>query len=111
MLVVNDDEIGNGIEDFQPLTTRLSDPGEEPGVFQGHGSVNDQRLQQVEIAGREFMTHVRQRKNAQQVGISPLQTDQSRVLPSQSRSQFASENLNAAAGDLGIPVMFAKFGK
>ena len=44
-LIVGDDEIADGIENFHPVTIRLLDPGKEARILQGHGGVTSHGFQ------------------------------------------------------------------
>ena len=43
--IVHYDEIGDGVEDFQPVPVGLVDAREQAGVFQRHGGVTGNGLQ------------------------------------------------------------------
>ena len=49
LLVVDDDEVADGIEDFQPVAIGLLHAGEEEGIFEGNAGVSGDGAKQLVI--------------------------------------------------------------
>ena len=56
--VVNDDEIGNGVEIFHPLLARLLDAREKPDIFQRHRGVACERFEELAFGGGKFARQI-----------------------------------------------------
>ena len=52
-LIVDHDEIGDGVKDFQPVAVRLFNASEQARIVQGHGGVCGYSFQQIAVFGRE----------------------------------------------------------
>ena len=62
--VVDDDEIGDGVEIFYPLLTRLFYAREKPDVLQRHGCMACESFEKLAFGGGKFAREIHQAQHA-----------------------------------------------
>ena len=82
-LVVRHNEIGDGIEDLDPVPVGLVHAGKQPGIFQSDGGVRRDGLQQLLVAALQRLSPICQAQHAHQFSRRTLQPDQAAILPAQ----------------------------
>jgi len=90
--VVDDDEVGDGIEIFDPLLARLFHAREKPDIFQRHGGVTCQSFEQLAFGSGKFARDIYQAEHAEQFSLTAGETCQNEFLPHQSIGKRATQH-------------------
>src|SRR5258708_38822915 len=80
-LVVSDDEIGNGVEDLNPVAIGLLHAGEEAGVFEGDASLSGDGLEQLAVFLGQRLGAIYQAQRAEDLLFAALETGENDVIP------------------------------
>ena len=97
ILIMHDDEVGNGVKDFQPVAVRLFDASKEAGIFQCHGGVSGNGIEQVAIFDGERTVASRQAKQTGEISIGTGKPNHHQVAPAQGRGQLRTEQFGGSA--------------
>ena len=81
-LIVHDDEVADGVEDFHPMAIRMFDAGEQPGIFQGHGGVAGYGFEQVAIFRGERTGAPGKAEQTGEFSVGPGKTHNYQIIPS-----------------------------
>src|SRR4051812_24107326 len=74
------------------MPTCLRDLIEEPRIFQRHGGVRGQCLQQALVIGRKRRVAIRQQHYSEETAIGASEPSDGDIAPSKSFGQFSSED-------------------
>ena len=91
LFVVDDDEIGDGIENFDPMPVSLVHAREQAGVFQGYGRMCCQRMKEVAIQIRSGSSQIDQAQNADQFAIAASQPGDGQIFPAKREGDRSTE--------------------
>ena len=95
-LIVRDDEIGDGIEDLDPVPVGLVHAREQAGILQSNRGVSGNRLQKFGVVFLQRLAAIRKTENAHQITrMNPV--SRIRMQSFQPRSELSSGPNNSAA--------------
>ena len=105
LLVVDHDEVADGVEDLQPVAVGLLHAGKQAGVFERDAGMTGDRAQQLVIFGRRRRTAIGQTEHADQFSRGTRQPDQGAIGPSQSGGESGAQHV-AGRGEGNIGRIF-----
>ena len=92
-LVVDHDEVGNGVNVFHPLLPRTLDSRKETHIFQRNGSMTRQRLQKPPFRIRNFAFRIGEAKRSQRLAVTSREPQQHDLAPPQRVSDASAQKL------------------
>ena len=102
LLVVDDDEVADGIENFQPVAVGLLHAGEEAGILERDAGMAGDGAQQLLIFDGGRDAAIGETKHADQFTRGTGEADQSAIGPSQAGGESGSEDIaGGGEGDIG----------
>ncbi len=110
-LIVNHNEVGDGVKDFQPVAVGLFDPGKQAGIFQSHGGVASNGFEQVAIFRRQRACKSGEAEQTSECPIGTGETHRHAVGPAQIRGQPRTEQFGGGASDDRRGVLGYQLGK
>src|SRR5580693_405103 len=80
-LIVRDNEVGDGIEDLDPMPVRLVHASEEPRILQGNRGMGCDGLQELHVLVLQSLSTIGQTQDTYQIARGTEQPDHGAVVP------------------------------
>src|SRR5450631_768657 len=102
LLVMDDDEVADGIEDFKPVAVSLLHAGKEAGILESDAGMAGDGAQQLVIFNGGRSAAVGEAKHAHEFSRGAGEPDQGAICPSQSVGESGAEDIGGGGeGDIG----------
>ncbi len=110
-LVMHDDKVADGVEDFHPLRVRLGHPAEKARVVQRRRGILGNRLQAFVICPGQLAAAVGDQQQADQFSVRPFETNRRQILPAQAVGEGSSDKVAGRSVADRFPIAVCQSGE